>query len=214
MKRFCSIILALLLAACSHHRPQSKLPYYNTPDFTPVWLTDNDAIKAVHAIPAFQLTDQVGNRVSETTVKGKIYIANFFFTACGSVCPRMMGNLAKVQAAFARDTNVMILSHTVTPDLDSVAVLNRYAAKHSIKQPQWRLLTGNKDTIYHLARKAYFADEQQGFYRGTNDFLHTENMVLIDREGHIRGVYNGTLALETDHLIEHIRILENENLNR
>ena len=202
--------MCLVLAACSSHH-QSELPYYSTPDFMPHWLPD-DQLGGVHIIPAFNLTDQEGQPVNLHTVKGKIYTANFFFTSCGSVCPRMMDNLEKVQQAFVNDKHVLILSHTVMPERDSVAVLKRYAIQHHINHHNWLLLTGDKDTIYHLARQAYFADEAQGFYKGTNDFLHTENIVLVDADGHIRGVYNGMLALETEHLIAHIKILEREML--
>jgi protein SCO1/2 len=122
----------------------------------------------------------------------------------------MMGNLADVQQAYLHDNRVLILSHTVTPTRDSVPVLFKYAADHHIDNKKWWLLTGNKDMIYNLARKAYFADEATGYNKSSNEFLHTENLILVDQLGRIRGVYNGTLKLEVANLINHIKLLEAE----
>jgi protein SCO1/2 len=185
-------MLLLLTSACKHPLP---LPYYNTAGFTPEW-----ASAPRHRIPAFSFTGQQGERVSDTTLRGKIYIANFFFTSCGSICPVMMKNLLKVQQAFPGDGRIAFLSHTVAPWVDSPPRLKTYSEKHGL-DARWHLVTGDKASIYRLARQGYFAEEEPGFYKDSTEFLHTEHVLLIDTGGHIRGVYNGTLPLEMDRLI-------------
>jgi protein SCO1/2 len=199
------LVAAIFLAGCgSAHK--DALPFYNTPDFTPVWAGDGDKT-ATHTVAPFSLTAQDGSVVTRETVAGKVYIANFFFTRCGSICPRMTGNLQRVAAAFAGNGDVKILSHSVTPDIDSVPVLARYARLHGIDARQWLLLTGSQEAIYALARRSYFADEETGYERGPGEFLHTENCVLVDGKGRIRGVYNGTVALEMEKLVGDVKTL-------
>lgn len=191
-----------LLSAC---RQRPSLPYYNTADFTPRWKAGTP-----HRIPAFSFTGQYGERISDTTLRGKIYIANFFFTSCGSICPVMMKNLLKVQRAFSGDDRIAFLSHTVAPWVDSPPRLKSYMEKYGFDS-RWHLVTGDKAAIYRLARQGYFAEEEPGYYKDSTEFLHTEHVLLIDRNRCIRGVYNGTLELETDRLITDLRQLEEEN---
>lgn len=206
------LILLLCTMGCAAPPANNRLPFYNTPNFTPVWLNpDDNGYTAIHTIAHFSLTNQLGQTITNRQTAGKIYVANFFFASCGSICPKMMGNLADVEQAFIKDNKVLLLSHSVTPGRDSVPVLLKYAADHHINNKKWWLLTGNKDSIYRLARKAYFADEVIGFNKTADEFLHTENVVLIDQKGRIRGVYNGTLKLEMVNLINHIKLLEGEN---
>lgn len=209
MKRLLKILPLLLLAvACDRVGHKQELPFYNTPDFTPVWLSSTDKNYAsIHTIAPFSFTNQFGKTITNKDTQGKIYVANFFFTSCSAICPRMMSNMAAVQQAFGNNSRVLLLSHSVTPLIDSVPVLLKYAENHHINGKNWYLLTGNQDTIYKLARRAYFADDATGFNKGTDEFLHTENLVLIDRKGRIRGVYNSSLALEVQNLISHIRLL-------
>jgi protein SCO1/2 len=189
-------------------KQQSGLPWYNTPDFTPAW---NDNNNSSHSIPAFSFTDQNNTLVSEKTFDNKIYIANFFFTSCGSICPRMTQNLLKVQKAFPNNDHIGFISHTVTPWIDSVARLKNYARRFDLDN-RWHLVTGDKSAIYNLARKSYFAEEEPGFTKDSTEFLHTEHILLIDRDKHIRGVYNGTLELEIDRMIDDIKqLLKEEN---
>jgi len=203
-------ISIFLLVACGKQE-QNKIPYFNDPDFTPLFLNDEEAAKMVtHTIPPFSFTDQNGKTITQQDVKNKIYVADFFFTRCRGICTDMMANMQKVAIAFSGDTSVVILSHTVTPELDSVAVLKQYATAKHITNTNWHLLTGNKNEIYSIARKGYFADERLGFSKDTTAFLHTENFILVDRQGRIRGIYNGTLALEVENLIRHIKELEKE----
>lgn len=130
-----------------------------------------------------------------------------FFTACPSICPKMTNYLLKVQNAFAADSNVMILSHSVMPWADSIPRLKDYTTIHQINNNQWRLLTGKQSEIYELARKSYFAEEVAGFKRDSTDFVHTEHCLLVDRNGNLRGIYKGTVELDIDQMIEDIRTL-------
>jgi protein SCO1/2 len=165
----------------------------------------------IHTIPPFSFTSQLGQKVSNKTTAGKIYVANFFFASCKNICPAMMTNLEKVQKTFKSDAGVLILSHSVTPLKDSVQALRKYADERHIDNKTWLLLTGDRDATYQLARQAYFADEAGGYGKKPDEFLHTENVVLIDTKGRIRGVYNASLAVEIDMLIEDIKRLQAEN---
>jgi protein SCO1/2 len=196
----------ILLFSC---RQSPGLPYYNSAVFTPVWTTAA-AARNMHRVPVFSLVDQNSDTVSGQTFRGKIYIANFFFTSCGSICPVMMKNLLKVQRAFPGDTGIAILSHSVAPWVDSVDRLKHYSEKYGF-DTRWHLLTGNKAYIYRLARQGYFAEEEPGYTKDSTEFLHTEHVLLIDPNRHIRGVYNGTLELEIDRMIADIRLLRDEN---
>lgn len=212
MKRYVSLILGVWLFGCQQADQQAQsLPFYNTPDFTPLWLAHNNPkADSLHHLAGFAFQNQNNQTITEQTVKGKIHVADFFFTRCPGLCPRLTKSMSEVQAAFRNDPKVMLLSYSVTPDRDSVAQLRQYATKHQIIDGKWHLLTGNRASIYQLARQSYFADENLGVQKGEADFLHTENLLLIDQKLRIRGIYNGTLPLEIQQLIEDIRVLEKE----
>ncbi len=202
----------LLLAGC-RNKPSAalSLPFINQPDFTPEWIGKNDpGYASIHRVPAFSFTDQDGLTVTEKTVSGKIYVADFFFTHCGSICPKMTKNMGLLQAYYRDNDNVIFLSHSVLPEMDSVPVLKKYAKDHGVISGKWHLLTGPKDAIYSLARKQYFAGDTIGYYQTGNEFLHTENFILVDKQRRIRGVYNGTLELEMERLEEDINTLLQE----
>ncbi|TFF35814.1 SCO family protein [Mucilaginibacter psychrotolerans] len=205
-------LLFLTINGCSNRRPQNTLPYFNTADFTPEWLVKTDAgYSKLHQVPPFCFEDQNGKLVTGQTTKGSICVVNFFFTRCSIICPKTMGNMNRVAQAFRNDQRVQILSHSVTPSYDNTAVLKRYALEKGISNPNWHLLTGDKATIYAIARTGYFADtEAKAKPTGAFDFLHTENFILVDQHKHIRGIYNGSIAFEADNLIRHIKILEQE----
>jgi protein SCO1/2 len=206
-----TFLLAILLASCNTKPKTLPLPFINKPDFTPEWITKNDtAYKNIHTIPAFSFTDQDGKTVTEKTVEGKIYVANFIFTRCGSICPKMTANMGILQKKFKDDDDVLFLSHSVTPDMDSVPVLKKYAADKGIISGKWHLLTGKQEDIYALAKKQYYAGDTIGYYQTGNEFLHTENFLLIDKHHRIRGVYNGTLPLEMERLADDINTLKEE----
>ncbi len=207
----CLYIAIALLTACKNKPAELSLPFYNRPDFTPEWIDKNDtAYPNIHTIPAFSFTDQDGQRVTEKTVEGKIYVADFIFTRCGGICPKMTDNMGTLQQKFKNDTGVLFLSHSVTPEMDSVPVLKQYAIKKGIISGKWHVVTGSLTEIYALAKKQYYAGDTVGYYQTGNEFLHTENFLLIDRHRRIRGVYNGTLPLEMQRLSEDITTLEKE----
>ena len=207
------LFLLLALAACKNKTDKSlALPFINKPDFTPEWIAAADpAYKAIHTIPAFSFTNQNGQTVTEKTVQDKIYVTNFIFTRCGSICPVMTTNMGLLQQKYKNDDGVLLLSHSVTPQMDSVAVLKRYAEAKGIISGKWHLLTGNEDQIYAMAKKQYFAGDTIGYYQTGNEFLHTENFILVDKHRRIRGVYNGTLVLEMDRLMDDIATLKKED---
>jgi len=189
-------------------KTKSSLPFYNSPDFTPVWNTDT-VKNGLHTIPPFSFTNQNKETVTEKTFDNSIYVAGFFFTSCVVVCPKMTMNVKKVQAAFAGNQQLAFLFHSVTPWIDSSARLLAFAKKYQLNN-QWQLVTGDQGTIYKMARQAYFAEEEPGFQKDTTEFLHTEHLLLIDKNKHIRGIYNGTLPLDADRLISDIRVLLQE----
>ncbi|HLO83106.1 MAG TPA: SCO family protein [Chitinophagaceae bacterium] len=190
---------------------KETLPFFNQPDWTPEWITQNDSTyKKIHSIPAFSFMDQDGNNITEQTIKGKIYVANFFFSKCNNICPKMTANMHKLQDAFGNDGGVILLSHSVTPEDDNISVLKKFATENEVLSSKWHLLTGDKSEIYRLAKKEYFAGDSVGYYQSGNEFLHTENFILIDKHRRIRGVYNGTLAVEVERIVKDIAILKEE----
>jgi len=204
-------ILLILLVSCKSKPTELALPFINSPDFTPEWIEKSDkAYSSIHTIPAFSFTNQDGKTITEKTVEGKIYVADFIFTRCGSICPKMTGNMALLQTAFKNYDDVLLLSHSVTPQMDSVPVLKKYAEEKGVISGKWHLLTGNENEIYSLVKKQYFAGDTIGYYQTGNEFLHTENFILVDKHRRIRGVYNGTLGVEMDRLKEDIGVLLKE----
>ncbi len=205
------LILLIMLSGCKTRQAEDSLPFINKPDFTPEWIRTTDpAYSSIHRIPPFSFTDQDGITVTEKTMEGKVYVADFFFTHCGSICPQMTHNMGILQAYFKNNGDVIFLSHSVLPEMDSVPVLKKYALERGVISSKWHLLTGNKDSIYTLAKKQYYAGDTIGYYQTGNEFLHTENFILVDKHMRIRGVYNGTLELEMERLKEDINVLLEE----
>ncbi|MEO6285415.1 MAG: SCO family protein [Dyadobacter sp.] len=170
-----------------------------------------DTVKSpVHRIAEFSLIDQDNQLISNAMFDGKIYVANFFFTSCPSICPKMTTNLKFVADQFKNSPDIFFISHSVTPWIDSVARLNQFASRYKIRSSQWHLVTGRKEEINMLARRSYFAEEELGLTKDSAGFVHTEHCLLIDRERRIRGIYNGTLPLEMQRLAEDIRVLIQE----
>jgi protein SCO1 len=202
-----------VVAICSCQSKAPLLPFYNSPDFTPIFCKNESEINKniSHRIDTFNYTNQFNKTITNKTLEGKIHVANFFFTSCGSICPKMMNNLKLVNTKFATDTSVAILSYTVTPWVDNVDRLKKYHINNLADAQNWHLLTGNKASIYQLARQSYFAEQDIGFTKDSTEFLHTEHFLLVDKSGRLRGIYNGTLQLEAEQLIKDIAILKNEN---
>lgn len=208
-------VMLPLLYSCSGNIENTSithLPYYHQADFTPIWLAPaNDSVAKLHTISSFSFTNQEGKIITQQVTDGKVYVANFFFTSCGSICPKMTNHLKKVQSHFNKRNDILFLMHSVTPWKDTVNRLAWYARKFDLNSAQWHLLTGSQQEIYKLARQSYFAEEQAGFNRDSSEFIHSEHILLIDRHRHIRGIYNGTLELEADRMIDDIELLLKEN---
>jgi protein SCO1/2 len=186
--------LAMILIATSCQNAKEVLPFYNSPDFTAEWIKpSNQNYHSIHTIDTFSLQSQRGHIITKDSLDGTIYVANFFFTSCGSICPKMTNNLNVLQEAFINIPQVKLVSFTVMPEKDSVAALKKYGENHLINPDKWLLLTGNKERIYKLGRQSYFSEKRLGLQRDSSDFLHTESMLLIDQAGRIRGIYNATL---------------------
>jgi len=190
--------------------PKKRLPIYNPADVNPKLVDDKvKHIRSNHKIANFQLINQNGKTITEQDYANKIYVADFFFTRCASICPVMTTNMVDLQTYYKNDTTVQFLSHSVTPIIDSISVLRAYADKKGVIDEKWNLVTGNKKHIYKLARKSYFAvlDEGDG---GDQDFIHTEQFILIDAKRQIRGFYDGTDKKEIQQIIKDIQILKEE----
>ena len=210
-----SCFLVVSFIGCKDSNTQEKtsrvdtLPYYAEATFTPNWLdSDNENLKSFHQIPSFNLTNQLGETVSEKTFENKIYIADFFFTTCPGICPKMTVNMKVLQDEFLNDDDILLLSHSVTPETDSVPTLKQYAENKGVINSKWHLVTGDRKQIYDLGRLSYFAEEDLGVDKTDEDFLHTENFVLIDQNRHIRGIYNGLNATAVQQLIADVKTLQ------
>ncbi|MFD0761932.1 SCO family protein [Lutibacter aestuarii] len=193
--------------------PEKKLPIYNPADVNPKLVDESLLhIRRNHKVLDFKLINQNGDTITQEDYKNKIYVADFFFTRCMTICPVMTNNMGKLQEVFKEDDDIKFLSHSVTPVMDSVPILKEYAIKKGVIDSKWNITTGTKKHIYELARKSYFAvlDEGDG---GLQDFIHTENFVLVDKKRQIRGYYDGTDLDDIQRLIADIKILKNEYLD-
>lgn len=207
------ILLTAVLLNCSKPSEKSEyLPFYETADFTPIWLSNSAADELeFHTIPDFTFTNQLGEEVTEQTFEDKIYVADFFFTTCQGICPKMTANMFLVQKAFLDDPEVLLLSHSVTPEVDNVERLQEFANERGVIANKWHLITGGKEAIYSLGRTSYFVEEDLGLEKSNDEFLHTENLVLIDKNRRIRGIYNGLKKAAVAQLIEDIKVLKEES---
>jgi protein SCO1/2 len=166
-----------------------------------------------HKVQDFTFLNQLGQTISQRDVAGKVYVVDYFFTTCPSICPVMTDQMSRIQEAYFNEPDFLILSHTVWPEVDTVEQLLSYAKEKGINAKKWHLLTGNKRELYKLARQSYFVlkpAEAENLGDGDSDFIHTNNFVLVDRERRIRGYYDGTNAKEVDKLIGDIKILLKE----
>jgi protein SCO1/2 len=202
-----SIILLLFYKALL---PQKKLPVFQ-PAMVNYELVDSTIqhIKKFHRIADFELINQNGKTVTNENFNGKIYVADFFFTTCPTICISMTDNLLKVQKEIQNNPNILLISHSVTPKIDSVAQLKKYAIEKGVNDKKWHLVTGDKKVIYKLARKSYLAVKDEGD-GGPFDMIHTENFILVDPDKRIRGFYDGTDSKEIKRLLLEIKILNSE----
>lgn len=200
-----ALIIALFYRALD---PEKSLPVFQPSDVNPE-LVDSSLrhVKKYHRIADFSLTNQNGATITQEDYRDKIYIADFFFTTCLTICPIMTSNMADLQAAVLRDDDVLLLSHSVTPVIDSVPRLKAYALEKGVIDGKWNLVTGNKKQIYELARKSYLVAKDDG-EGDAYDMIHTENFVLVDKERRIRGIYNGTDKEDMTRLLADLRVLQ------
>lgn len=202
------LIFLLLFVFISCDEVSTKqLPIYNPSDFNPK-LVDKSIrnVSDNHRVKDFNLINQNGIKISSKDYENKIYVVDFFFTSCPSICPIMTNNMLLVQEEFIKNNDVMLLSMSVTPEIDNVEVLKKYAIEKGVIDSKWNITTGSKKHIYELARKSYFAVLDQGD-GGLQDFIHTPNFILVDTNKQIRGIYDGTVENEISRLIQDIKIL-------
>lgn len=205
----------LFIVTCKKNTVENEsrvaaLPFFWEPSFTPNWIAPNSKkLKGFHKISDFNLTNQYGEEVTQKTFQDKIYIADFFFTTCPGICPMMTESMLQLQEEFKNDEDVLLLSHSVTPTIDSVEKLKRYAEEKGVGN-KWHLVTGDKKQIYDLGRNFYFIEENLGEPKDIDEFLHTENFVLIDKNRYIRGIYNSLNRSSLAQLIIDIKALKNE----
>lgn len=189
-------------------KPEKRLPIYQ-PNMVNPELVDSTLldVKKYHTIADFALINQNGDTIDQTAYTNKIYVADFFFTTCPTICPIMTKNMVEIQGSILEDDDIMLLSHSVTPQIDSVPRLKAYAQEKGVIDSKWNLVTGDKKQIYELARKSYLAVKSDGD-GGPYDMIHTENFILVDKEKRIRGFYDGTNKEEVEKLLDDLRILK------
>ena len=203
---FAIFFTSVLVAYFMYFKPEEDLPIYQPSQLNPA-LVDPSAMRAEdHRILDFELVNHLGDTVTLADVEGQILVVDFFFSRCATICPLMTRNLQRIHDRLDPQMPVRILSHSVTPQADSVSVLNRYAEKHGANPDLWWFLTGEKKEIYKLARRSYFSclDEGDG---GFQDFVHTENIVLVDEKGRLRGFYDGTDSKAMSQLFSDLQFL-------
>ena len=188
-------------------KPVEVLPVYQPAEVNEK-LVDSSIIHVAkyHKISDFKLTNQNGKEITQANYKDKIYVADFFFTTCQDICPVMTKNMYQLQEELKNDNQILLLSHTVIPEVDTVEQLKKYAIENNVDDSKWNLVTGDKKQIYDLARKSYLAVEDSNF--NEYDMIHTENFMLIDKEKQIRGFYDGTNSEDINRLLKDIEILK------
>ena len=191
------------------NKPIETLPIYSPSLVSKELVEENiQFIKKYHKIKDFSMKNQNGETITQEFYNDKIYVADFFFTTCPTICPIMTENMGYVQEKIKNDSDVLLLSFSVTPEIDSVEQLKKYALEKNVIDSKWNLVTGNKKDIYNLARTSYLVAKTNGD-GGKYDMIHTENFVLVDKEKRIRGFYDGTNSKEMDQLLNDINILKN-----
>ena len=191
-------------------KPLRVLPFYGEQKVDSILKSGEYAKDTIyHTVQDFSFVNQEGKTITQKDLDGSVYVADFFFTTCQSICPIMSTQMEKVAQAFAANNQVKILSHTVNPENDSVPVLAEYAHLHHANASQWWFVTGSKKELYNLARTGYYLNAQEGD-GGPDDFIHTQNFALVDKEKHIRGYYDGTNPKEIEQLINDIKLLLKE----
>ncbi len=214
LKKFAIVLFILsviiIYSIYSLLKPEERLPVYQ-PDMVNAELVDSTVryVRKYHTVKDFELINQNGDTITQDYYNDKIYVADFFFTTCLTICPLMTDHMLEIQDEIEEDPEVLLLSHTVFPKTDSVPVLKAYAEEKGVIDEKWNLVTGDKKHIYDLARKSYLASKSNGD-GGPYDMIHTENFVLVDKEKRIRGFYDGTDAEAIENLMHDIKVLKRE----
>ena len=195
-----NFLVALLVFSCSQEK---KLPFIGPKQVN----TKGDTV--YHQIPAFRFLNQDSVFVSEKDVEGKVYVADFFFTTCPTICPKMKTQMLRIYERYKDRDVVRILSHSIDPDFDTPNVLKDYATRLQVKAPKWNLLTGDKAAIYTLGQKSYMVSAQED-PNEAGGFVHSGAFILVDKNRHVRGIYDGTVEAEVNHLLEDMEILLKE----
>lgn len=205
---FALISAVILYVMYDQLQPPKRLPVYQ-PNMVNPELVDIDMqyLRRGHVVADFALVNQNGDTITQEDYRDKIYVADFFFTTCPTICPLMTKNMAELQQEILEDEDVLLLSHSVTPQIDSVQQLKKYALEKGVNDAKWNLVTGDKKQIYELARQSYLAVKTTGD-GGPFDMIHTENFILVDKERRIRGFYDGTDKRDVQRLLKDIRILQ------
>ena len=207
--KFIFITPILLCVLSCNTTVKNDLPIYNPSDFNPELVDISIQEKSKnHRVADFKLINQNGKTITQEDYTDKIYVVDFFFTSCPSICPVMTNNMVRIQEEFINNAEIMLLSLSVTPEIDSIPVLRKYANDKGAIDSKWNLTTGDKKHIYELARKSYFAVVEQGD-GDLQDFIHTPNFILVDKRKQIRGVYDGTKDEGIQQIIEDIKVLAN-----
>ena len=189
-------------------KPKRVLPIYNPVDLNPAVVDDDlERVGRGHRVGDFDLVDQWGNKADSSLLQGKVYVADFFFTTCPTICIAMGKNFQRIQEAYKDEPRLNLVSHTVMPEIDTVEVMHAYGERMGAIKGKWHLLTGEKEELYRMARRQYFAVMEQGTSFDEHDFIHTENVILVDKKKRIRGFYDGTSDSQMDLLIQDIQIL-------
>jgi protein SCO1/2 len=201
------ICLTIFLFISCNQVSKKQLPIFNPTDFN-LKLVDKSVRKVSknHTVREFNLINQNGANITSKDYENKIYVVDFFFTRCPSICPIMTDNMLQIQKEFIENNDILLLSISVTPKLDNVEVLKNYAIEKGVIDAKWNITTGSKKHIYELARKSYFAVLEQGD-GGLQDFIHTPNFILVDKKKQIRGIYDGTDEKEISRIINDINVL-------
>lgn len=203
------LLMSSATLACDRQR--ENLPYYVDASLTPMWAARKETVSpAFHRITEFHLVDQSGAPFTADSLAGKVHVANFFFAQCNDICPKTRRELKEIAREFANDDRVVIASYSVTPEQDSIAALAKFANHNAVDHRRWRLLTGDTETIKRVA-KSYLVGTGRGADYGVDSVAHTEMIALVDQDRHIRGVFNGTLRLDTQQVIADIHELLNES---
>jgi protein SCO1/2 len=197
------LVLSLLLIGCQEKK---TLPFLGPKD---THIVNGKVDTLYHQIPAFRFLNQDSVWVSEKDMAGKIYIADFFFTSCPTICPKMKTQLLRIYERYAKNDGIRILSHRIDPSFDTPSVLKQYASRLQVKAPRWNMLTGDKAALYKLGEKSYMVTAQED-KNEAGGFVHSGAFILVDKNRHVRGIYDGTQETEVNHLIEDIEILLQE----